>query len=244
MPQIKAVITDYIGTLVNVRSYSLETSMNTLCDALVDVGFRCEKQQFFDAYKNAHEKYRAVRYGQLREVTNAIWVSETLSSLGYPVQIDDPRMKEALNVFFQNFVNSLELRPYAITLLEKISKSCKLGLVSNFTYAPVVHLSLRKLGISNLFNAIVVSEENGWRKPHQKIFQDTLQQLHVKAEETIFIGDSPAEDIKGAIAAGLKTIFVSSQFYTLADLHNSKQEPHLIVENLEQLYHHLPQILS
>jgi putative hydrolase of the HAD superfamily len=131
-----------------------------------------------------------------------------------------------------------------ITFLEKISKSCKLGLVSNFTYAPVVHLSLRKLGISNLFNAIVVSEENGWRKPHQKIFQDTLQQLHVKAEEAIFIGDSPAEDIKGAIAAGLKTIFVSSQFYTLADLHNSKQEPHLIVENLEQLYHHLPQILS
>ena len=145
---------------------------------------------------------------------------------------------------FQDFVNSLELRPYAITLLKEISKSCKLGLISNFTYTPVVHLSLKKLGISNFFSAIVVSEENGWRKPHQKIFKDTLQQLHVKAEETIFVGDSPAEDIKGAIEAGLKTIFVSSQFYTLADLHNSKQEPHITVENLEQLYHHLPQILN
>jgi len=244
MPQIRAVITDYIGTLASVRSYNLEASMNTLRDALLDVGFQTEKQQFLDAYKKAHEKYRAVRYGDLREVTNAVWVSETLSSLGHKVHVEDPRMKEALNIFFQDFVDSLELRPYATALLEKIAETCKLGLVSNFTYAPVVYSSLRKLGISDFFNAIVVSEENGWRKPHQKIFQDTLQQLHVKAEEAVFIGDSPMEDIKGALQAGLKTIFVSSQFYTLNDLQSSGQNPHLTVDSLEQIYQNLKKIVT
>jgi len=244
MPQIRAVITDYIGTLVNVRSYNLDASMNTLYDALLDVGFQCEKRQFLEAYKKAHEKYRVVRYGELREVTNAIWVSETLFDLGYKVHVEDSRMKEALNVFFQDFVDSLELRPCARVLLEKITETCKLGLVSNFTYAPVVYSSLRRLGISDFFNVIVVSEENGWRKPHQKIFHDTLQQLQVKAEETIYIGDSPAEDIKGALQAGLKTIFVTSQFYTLNDLQSSGQNPYLTVDDLEQIYQNLSKIVT
>ncbi len=243
MPQIRAVITDFIGTLANVHSYSLDASMNTLRDALLGVGFNCEKQQFIAAYKKAHEKYRIVRYGELREVTNAVWVAETLCDLGHDVQVDDSRMKEALNVFFQDFVDSLELRPCAEALLEKISQTCKLALVSNFTYAPAVYASLRKLGINRFFNVVIVSEENGWRKPHQKIFQDTLRQMQVTAEEAIYIGDSPMEDIKGALQAGLKTIFVSSQFYNLNDLQNSKQEPHIIVDNLEQIYQNLPKIL-
>jgi FMN phosphatase YigB (HAD superfamily) len=42
--------------------------------------------------------------------------------------------------------------------------------------------------------------------------------LHVTAEEAVFIGDSPLEDIKGAQEIGMKTVFVQSQFYSLKDL--------------------------
>ena len=48
-------------------------------------------------------------------------------------------MRMALNVFFQDYVDSLELRPYAEKLLKKASETFKLGLISNFTYAPVVY---------------------------------------------------------------------------------------------------------
>ena len=244
MPQIKAVITDYIGTLANVRNYSLEASINTLRDALAAVGFETEKQSFLAAYKTAHEKYRAIRYGELREVTNAVWVSEALTALGYQTTVDDSRMKEALNVFFQDFIDSLELRPNAESFLKQTAEKCRLGLISNFTYAPVVYSSLRKLGISDFFNVIVVSEENGYRKPHQKIFQDTLQQLHVEANEAVYIGDSPKEDIKGALQAGIMTFFVSSQFYTTTDLRNSGQNPHFTAANLNQISQYLTKILN
>jgi putative hydrolase of the HAD superfamily len=242
MPQIKAVIFDYIGTLINARSYTLEASMNKLHRALVDEGFRTDKQQFLESYANAHEKYRLVRYGELREVTNAIWVSETLSNLGYPINPQDLRMKTALNVFFQDYVDSLELRPYAKKLLKKITETCKLGLISNFTYAPVVYSSLRKLGIAEFFNAIVVSGENGWRKPHQNIFKDTLKRLQVEANETVFIGDSPMEDIKGAMTVGFKTIFVCSQFYSIKDLNLSNQTPDFIMTDLKEIYNNLSYI--
>ncbi len=244
MPQIKAVITDYIGTLTNARCYTMEASIAKLHHALSEAGFETDKQQFLDAYAKAHEKYRLIRYGELREVTNAVWVAETLRNLGHEAQAEDPKMKAALNVFFQDYVNSLELRPYAEKFLKKAKETCKLGLISNFTYAPVVRSSLRKLGVSHYFNAIVVSGDCGWRKPHRKIFTDALNRLQVKPDEAVYIGDSPAEDIKGAREAGMKTVFVHSQFYSPGDLEASGEKPDHMANDLQEIYRQIAKIID
>jgi HAD superfamily hydrolase (TIGR01549 family) len=240
----KAVLTDYIGTLVNARYYNMDASRRTLHAALTDVGLETGLAEFLEAYTQAHEKYRVVRYEQLREVTNAVWVCEALSSLGCTVTPEDSRVKAALNVFFQKYLESLKLRPYAEKLIRRIKEHCKLGLVSNFTYAPLIYASLRKLGISQYFDAVLVSHENGWRKPHRQIFQDALRKLRVKAEEAVFIGDSPLEDIKGAQEAGIKTVFVPSQFYSLNDLCESGQKTDLIARDLKEIYRNFSKIIS
>ena len=244
MPQAKAVITDYIGTLTSARRYTIEASTEKLYGALADVGFKTEKTRFLKAYAEAHEKYRFIRYSELREVTNAIWVSEALRSIGFDVTAENSGVKAALNVFFEDFVESLELRPYAEKLLKKAAATCKLGLISNFTYAPVVHASLRKLGISDYFNTIVVSEANGWRKPHQKIFKQALLNLQTKPEDSVYIGDSPKEDIKGAVEAGMKAIFVVSQFYSLSDLIASGEKPDLAVKDLQEICKNFSKIVK
>ena len=244
MARAKAVITDYIGTLVNANYYNMADSQRTLHKALADAGFEMGLEEFLEAYGQAHEKYRVVRYEQFQEVTNAVWVCEALNSLGCAVSEEDSRIKTALNVFFQRYVESLELRPYAEKLLTRVKEHCKLGLVSNFTYAPVIYASLRNLGINHFFNAVVVSHENGWRKPHTQIFQDTLAKLQVKAEETVFIGDSPLEDIKGAKAAGLKTVFVVSQFFSLKNLEESGQKPDFVASDLDEIYRNFSEIIG
>ena len=244
MPQVKAVITDYIGTLTNAHCYTMEASIAKLHRALVEAGFETENEDFLGAYAKAHEKYRVIRYSELREVTNAIWVSEALRNLGFEVNAEDPKMGAALDVFFQDYIDSLELRPCAEKLLKKTAKTYKLGLISNFTYAPVVYTSLKQLGISRYFKATVVSGDNGWRKPHKKIFTDTLEQLQVEAEEAVFIGDSPLEDIKGAADAGMKTVFVKSQFYGTSDLEASGQKPDVVAADLQEIYRNLNKITA
>ncbi|MCL5877926.1 MAG: HAD family hydrolase [Candidatus Bathyarchaeota archaeon] len=240
---LKAVIFDYIGTLVNCKGYSMTASENNLFSALVAEGFDITKTKFLDAYHIAHLKYRRIRYEEFKEVTNAIWVAEALCSLGYRVTPEDECIKAALNVFFQDFIDTLELREGAKQLLEQTSAQTKVGLISNFTHAPVIHKSLRKVGIPRYFNAIVVSDEVGCRKPCPDIFHELLGRLEVKAEEAVFVGDSPLEDIKGAKDVGLRTVFVSSQFNSLKDLHDSKQRPdeiasdlHSVGKNLSQLF--------
>ena len=240
----KAVIFDYIGTLVNCRNYSMDTSRDNLHSALVAEGFDVAKTAFLKAYTVTHEKYRKVRYEQYKEVTNSVWVAEALGNLGFNVMADDYRVQEALNVFFQDFIDALELRAGAKKLIKQAQQQCKVGLISNFTYAPVIYKSLRHLHLNDFFHAVVVSEENGWRKPSKRIFQDALNKLQIQAHEAVFIGDSPIEDIKGAKDAGLKTIFVCSQFSTLKDLSESKQQPDFKAKSLRPIIENFDQILS
>lgn len=228
----EAIIFDYIGTLVNCRGYTMDASKENLHSTLKAEGFEVAKDKFLEAYDLAHEKYRVIRYEQLREVTNAVWVAEALRSLGFEVAANDYRIKCALNVFFKAYVDTFELRDGAKKLLKQAGQQCKVGLISNFTHAPVIHKSLRVLGIDTFFNVVVVSEEVGWRKPSPKIFQDALNRLGVEAKDAVYIGDSPSEDIKGAKQAGLKTVFVPSQFNILKDLKESKQKPDHIAKDL------------
>ena len=59
--------------------------------------------------------------------------------------------------------------------------------------------------------------------------------MQVKASEAVYIGDNPIEDIKGAGDAGLRTVFVSSQFNSLKDLLESKIKPDFTVNSLEEI---------
>ncbi|MDW8040393.1 MAG: HAD family hydrolase [Nitrososphaerota archaeon] len=232
LSKIKAVLFDFIGTLVNVKGYSLEVSKIKLYRAIVDAGFKVNQKDFLDAYAQAHEKYRVERYQKLVEVTNAVWISEALNNLGFETKPDDSRVKTAVNVFFEDYVDSFRLRKCAKKVLRMLSESYKLGLVSNFTYAPVIYAGLRKVGIDSFFNVVLVSDAVGWRKPHMKIFEEALKRLEVKAEETLYVGDSPDEDIKGAKGLGMKTVFVASQFFSLKKLLESGQQPDAIARNL------------
>lgn len=244
MSPVKAVIFDFIGTLTNVKNYSLNLSKMKLYKAIEDAGFNVDSRSFLEAYTRAHEKYRVIRYQKLVEVTNAVWISDALNSLGLETNPDNLHIKTAVNMFFEDYLSSLKLRRCTRQVLKMVSMNCKLGLVSNFTYAPVVYAGLRKLDLNKFFNAIIVSEANRWRKPNPKIFNEALKRLKIPACETLYVGDSPVEDIKGAKTVGMKTAFVPSQFYSMKALNESQQKPDLIVKNLCELCEKLPKFLK
>lgn len=235
MPPIKAVVFDFIGTLTNLKNYSLEASNMKLYKALLNSGFEINSGTFLEAYNKAYQKYRVVRYRKLVEVTNAVWISEALNNLGFKTTPNSLHIKTAVNIFFEDYLSSLQLRSCTKKLLKKLSTDYKLGLVSNFTYSPVTYAALRRLNINRFFNAVLVSDEVGCRKPHPKIFKQALNRLKVSPQETIYVGDSPLEDVKGAKDTGIKVVFVPSQFYTLKNLHTSQQKPHTIIKDLCEL---------
>jgi len=62
--------------------------------------------------------------------------------------------------------------------------------------------------IARYFDVVVTSVEHGHRKPHPKIFQDTLTQLQISAAQAIYIGDNYVDDYVGATTNGICWILI------------------------------------
>lgn len=90
------------------------------------------------------------------------------------------------------------------TLNELRKRGHKLGIVTDADSLQG-WIRLTELGLENMFDAVVTKDSSGIRKPNALPFQKALNQLKVKPEETLHVGDWPARDIAGAKALGLKT---------------------------------------
>ena len=78
---------------------------------------------------------------------------------------------------------------------------------------------------------IVISEEVCIRKPDQRIFQLALARIQSTPCTTLFVGDNPIVDIKGAIDSGLISVWVSNhQIWTI-----KQYQPKLTINQLSDL---------
>lgn len=67
---------------------------------------------------------------------------------------------------------------------------------------------LEEHGLRARFDAVVISAEVGWRKPHPAIFRRTLDALGVAPGEVLHVGDSVGDDVEGARAAGVRPVLL------------------------------------
>ena len=92
-------------------------------------------------------------------------------------------------------------------VLDKLGKY-RLAIVSNG--AP--DLQREKLagsGLGSYFEAVVISGEQGTGKPDPKLFEIVLEQLGVKTDEAIVVGNSRNTDILGAQNANIKSVWLN-----------------------------------
>jgi 2-haloalkanoic acid dehalogenase type II len=59
------------------------------------------------------------------------------------------------------------------------------------------------------FDIVVYSEEERVYKPHPRIFQRVLERIGAEPHEVLYVGDSPTEDVVGAGAVGIPTVWVN-----------------------------------
>ncbi len=104
----------------------------------------------------------------------------------------------------------LDLPISRISLLERISESKRIALLSNTNeiHIEAFGKQLNELGVSErfggLFERIHYSFEVGMRKPEARIFEHVLARHGFLAAETLFIDDS-VQHIEGARAVGINT---------------------------------------
>ena len=66
------------------------------------------------------------------------------------------------------------------------------------------------LHITKYFDGIVISSDEGCRKPDKKFYEIVLNRYNLKKEESIMIGNDPITEIKGSYEAGLDSLYINS----------------------------------
>ena len=99
--------------------------------------------------------------------------------------------------------------PHHAPLLERLRTKFRLAVVSNFDYTPTATGILERAGVAHLFDAVVVSDEVGWRKPRREIFDVALARVGVAAREALFVGDRADIDVAGAHAMGMPVAWIN-----------------------------------
>lgn len=205
---IKAVLFDFADTLVHTERFDYDTCLGKVHQSLNRNGISVSFEDFKQGYFDSRDRFYRETEETLEEQDFAERIRETLESCGIKLGANDKRIQEAAEAFSNCFVESLTIDGFLPSFLERLHEKYKLAVVSNMSFAEAVFQSLRKFDIAKYFDAIVVSGILGWRKPSARIFRETLQALDVKAEETVFVGDSLIADIKGAKKLGMKTVLV------------------------------------
>lgn len=88
------------------------------------------------------------------------------------------------------------------------SRNIRTGVISNIAFAPsVVAERIHRLLPGNTFEFIITSSNYIFRKPNKRIFDLALEKADLKPDEVWYIGDQYECDIKGALNAGLFSVW-------------------------------------
>lgn len=154
------------------------------------------------------------------------------ASADFGLQVKAEMAETFQKLFLSKSMETIMPSPDVVSLLSQLADRYQLGIVTNGP-ADMAFEKIARLGFTHLFlsNTVFVSEIVGYHKPDRRIFQCALQQFGLRAEETIFVGDTWIADVVGAIDAGMKAVWYNPRKNESATNH----APLAVIEKLDKL---------
>lgn len=113
-------------------------------------------------------------------------------------------------IYFDHLSNQTHLVDGAQELCARLVKTHALGIVTNGA-ASVQRGRLNRSPLRDFFSVLVISDECGFAKPDRRIFDYTLEQAKVGADEALMVGDRLEADILGAENVGMDSCWFNPQ---------------------------------
>ena len=221
MKHYDAVLFDLFGTIALFNSDKLpvfewngrttRSTMGRLRDVVVETVPSLSFAKFYEALSEVNQELSATRTKEMREIVSAERFRRILIRAGLNESLETARLGESLSLAHMELLAYATEVPAAHTqFVAKTSQHYQIALVSNFDHGPTARRVIQEGQVAEHFTHTAISAEHGWRKPHQKIFMDTLDQLNICPEAALFVGDSPHDDIIGAHGVGMDMAWVNA----------------------------------
>jgi putative hydrolase of the HAD superfamily len=158
-----------------------------------------DKETFLTLYRRCMEQQLSAHPGTAGCHSRAIRFQMVMEALGAPLH-----HAYLLNdLYWNRFLDFVEPFPGIRELLCSLrQRGIRTGVGSDMTTDWQLK-KLHRLGLLELMDFVVTSEEAGVEKPERGLFQLCAQKAGCAAEECLFIGDSLKKDAQGALSAGM-----------------------------------------
>lgn len=193
---MEAVLFDLDNTLVNRKR-----------------AFEQFSRKFIDRFAAAHnpehrlrlvEQLRAADRNGYREKRELY--EEMMRTL--PMRAEGTTAEDLLAYWFAEFPScTVAMDGAELVLRELKSRGVRIGCVTNGS-ARTQYAKLDQVQFRGYFDAVIVSEEAGVKKPDRRIYEMALSRLQARPENCWFVGDHPEKDAQGAAAAGLRPVLL------------------------------------
>jgi putative hydrolase of the HAD superfamily len=151
-----------------------------------------------------------------------------------------PEITLSLDEFVQIYRKhnpTIHLFPGYRELLRDMSGKYRLGIITD-GLPEVQKKKVEALGLDNIIENIIYSWEYGaeWQKPHPRSFSAMLGMLQSAPKNTLFVGDNPEKDGKGAKNVGMLYLQIRhSQIKQFGSGPAIQGTPELVLESLFEL---------
>lgn len=207
----KNIIFDFYGTLVKIEGNEQDEYIwNKLSLYMAYQGAKYDAVDLKESYNKNVEKYR-VRYSSADypevDITDVFY--KLYSDKG--VKAKSKLLKQTALVFRTLTTENLSVYEGAEEMLIELKKKNKqLFLLSN---AQRLYLlaEMKMLGLDKYFDGVYISSDYHTRKPDPQLYKMLIEKEKLKKSDTIMVGDEYSTDIKGAIKAGLDTLYFLSE---------------------------------
>ncbi|MBA4384372.1 MAG: hypothetical protein C0410_06525 [Anaerolinea sp.] len=210
--KLSVILFDLGFTLINFEGdfhQAMKESYLALADSLIASGCQIDRQAFADKFYEVISQYYRNRAVDLIERP----VEENLLKTLHYFSVDDlkePILQEAVKAMYCYTEAWWKLEPDTHDTLTTLhNKGYRLGLISNASNTPDLNRLIDNHQLRQYFEIVVISAEEGIRKPDPRIFSKTLKKLGVKPENAIMVGDTLPADVLGAQNSGVKSVWIT-----------------------------------
>jgi len=236
---LEAITFDYWQTLLIDTPEGLqrarEIRVEGIREALASLGIFRDTEAIHQAYDESGQRLMRI-WAQDLDIgpREQLWIF--LESLGlHPSNgLRGQGLEDLEHAYSRPLLEALPgLCPGAKEILQGVKESgYRIGLISNTGRTPgfILKEVLRHFEILHFFDFLSFSDELRVRKPNPKIFLQNLEELGVRPDMALHVGDDLRCDVGGAKGVGMKAIHLDRGEEKRADI-----QPDGIIEDLCQL---------
>jgi putative hydrolase of the HAD superfamily len=223
---IEAVLFDWGGTLTRFHSVDMIDAWRVAAEVLAPD----RADEVAAALLAAEHEVWSRTTSSLRSATTAEVLRNASEAVGLPV--DEVLHDDAIVRYLEHWAPSTGARGDARTVLHALrDRGLRTGLLSNTHWPRQVHEEwLERDGLLHLLDARVYTSDLEHVKPHPDAFGALLDAVGVQPAHAVFVGDRLHDDVSGAAALGMRTVWVRNDAVPKADV-----EPNAVIDELTEL---------